>query len=348
MRRLPATLAMLALAAGTAAAQPITVKPMPSLPTPTQVAPELRGDTSPPPPADDVNPSRFGTLADSLNPQRFGERQPDQAYGAFQRGLYKTAYNLALPRARNGDPAAQTLIAEILSRGMGIKRDDKAAADWYQRAAEQGVPEAQFQYALMLIDGKFAKKDMKEARALMEASAEAGNSLAQFNLAQMMMDRETAGDAIEKAVGYYQRAADAGLADAQYALAQMYLSGIGGKPKDETEARKWLQDAAIQNFDTAQLDLGTMLAEGKTSQKDKQAGFRWLRRAAMGGNIAAQNRLAKLYMLGLGTDPDSKMAAAWYIVAKRQGLDDPVMDDFMDGLTDEEQQAALQQANKLR
>src|SRR5690606_13735050 len=41
---------------------------------------------------------------DGVDPERFGNR-PDAAYGAYQRGLYITALNLALPRARNGDPA---------------------------------------------------------------------------------------------------------------------------------------------------------------------------------------------------------------------------------------------------
>lgn len=285
---------------------------------------------------------------DGVDPKRFGERPGDPAYGAFQRGLYKTAYNLALPRAESGDPAAQTLVAEILARGLGMRRDDKGAAGWYQRAAEQGVPEAQFQYALMLLDGKFVKKDTKEAYALMEAAAQAGNRLAEFNLAQMIVNRENNDAGIAKAITYYQRAAEAGLADAQYAMAQVYLNGAGGKKADMDEARNWLTLAARQNYDTAQLDLGTWLVEGRGGARDEKNGFGWMKRAAEGGNVAAQNRLAKLYMNGLGTEPDSILAAAWYILARRSGLIDSTMDDFMDGLTEEEQKTALERANRLR
>lgn len=285
---------------------------------------------------------------DGIDPDRFGDRPADVAYGAFQRGLYKTAYNLALERAKNGDPAAQTLVAELLSRGLGMRRDDKTAAGWYRRAAEQGVPEAQFQYALMLLDGKYVDKDEKEAFALMQAAAEAGNRFAQFNLAQMIMDREIGDDAVARAVDYYERAARAGLADAQYAMAQVRRNGLGGRKQDLAEARKWLTLAARQNYDTAQLELGTWLVEGRGGPKDEKSGFNWLMRAAQGGNVAAQNRLAKLYMNGLGTGPDSISAAAWYILAMRSGLSDPVMDDFMDGLTDEEQKTALERANRLR
>src|SRR5690606_37113597 len=55
-----------------------------------------------------------------VDPQRFAS-PPDDAFGAYQRGLYITALNLALPRADGGDAAAQTLVAEIYSRGLGVR-----------------------------------------------------------------------------------------------------------------------------------------------------------------------------------------------------------------------------------
>lgn len=283
----------------------------------------------------------------SVDPNRFGKREPDAAYGAFQRGLYVTAYNLALPRAENGDPAAQTLVAELLARGLGVPRDEAAAAGWYHKAAEAGVPEAQFQYALMLLDGRFVAENREEAYALMQAAADAGNRLAQFNFAQMLVDREPGGAGITKALPYYERAAETGLADAQYAMAQIYANGVGGKRQDDTEARRWLLRAAQQNFDTAQLDLATWLVEGRGGARDYESGFRWMKRAADGGNVAARNRLAKLFLQGLGTAPDEISAAAYYILARRAGLKDPTMDDFMRGLTAEQQKQALERANRI-
>jgi uncharacterized protein len=299
-------------------------------------------------PAGATDGDRPGSTLDKVDPLRFGARPPDPAYGAFQRGLYKTALDLAMPRATAGDAAAQTLVAEILARGLGTKRDAAAAAKWYQLAAEQGVPEAQFQYALMLIDGRLVAKDKKAAFALMQASADAGNTLAEFNFAQLLVDAEPGPRGLEKAIPYYERAAGAGLPDAQYAISQILANGVGGKKPDEVEARKWLVRAARQNFDTAQLDLGTWLISGRGGERDEKSGFAWLKRAAEGGNVAAQNRVAKLYMQGIGTEPDPIFAAAWYILARRAGLFDPVMDDFMDGLTQEELKTALGRANRLR
>lgn len=285
--------------------------------------------------------------ATNVDPARFGGRPPDAAYGAYQRGLYKTAYNLALERAEKGDAPAQTLVAEILARGLGMPADAAEAAKWYQRAAEQGVPEAQFQYALILIDGRQVKKDEKKAQVLLQAAAEAGNPLAQFNLAQLLIQKDPGETNLARAVVYYQKAAETGLADAQYAMAQIYANGVGGKTKDDTEARRLLVLAAQKNYDTAQLDLGQWLIDGRGGKRDLKSGFNWTKRAAEGGNVAAQNRLAKLYEGGIGVDPDLVTAAAWFIVARRAGLSDPQMDDFMQGLDEEQTKQALQKANRL-
>ena len=102
-----------------------------------------------------------------------------------------------------------------------------------------------------------------------------------------------------------------------------------------------LAQAARQNYDTAQIDLAAWMIEGRGGARDLKSGFGWMKQAAEGGNVAAQNRLAKLYMDGIGTDPDLILAGAWYIVARRAGLIDPEMDDFLQGLSDDQTKQAL-------
>lgn len=278
-----------------------------------------------------IDPSRFANL-------------PDEAYGAFQRGYYLTALELALPRAENGDGAAQTLVAEIYANGLGVRQDPNEARKWYEKAAEQGIPDAQLQFALMLIDGTLVEQDRDRAFILMRRAAEAGKPLAQFNLAQMLSDSGN----INEAVGWYEKAANAKLADAQYAMAQIHAEGVGGKMRDMAEARRWLSLAARSNFDTAQLDFGTWLVEGRGGPVDFEEGFAWLKRAADSGNVAAWNRVAKLYLAGVGVDPDPIAAAAWYMRARQAGLVDGAMEGFLDGLTDEQMEAAEEQIETLR
>ena len=70
--------------------------------------------------------------------------------------------------------------------------------------------------------------------------------------------------------------------------------------------------------------------------------------STVGGNVAAMARTAKLLMAGIGTDPDTIEAAAWYFLARRDGLRDDDLEDLLRGLTEEEQKRALERANRLR
>ena len=88
--------------------------------------------------------------ADTISNDVFGPRnRVDYAYGAFQRGYYLTALELALPRAEKGDAAAQTLIAELYARGLGVAQNIERAAGWYQLASRNGDRLATF-YLCML------------------------------------------------------------------------------------------------------------------------------------------------------------------------------------------------------
>src|SRR5579871_3733312 len=52
-----------------------------------------------------------------------GDPNADVVYAEFQRGRYKTTFNLATPRAQAGDPHAMTMLGELYSNGLGVKRD---------------------------------------------------------------------------------------------------------------------------------------------------------------------------------------------------------------------------------
>ena len=69
----------------------------------------------------------------------FEDPNVDLVYGAYQRGMYKTAFDLATTRAQyNGDPKAMTMLGELYANAMGVKRDYAKAAEWYKRAADAG------------------------------------------------------------------------------------------------------------------------------------------------------------------------------------------------------------------
>jgi TPR repeat protein len=55
---------------------------------------------------------------------------------------YRAVKLLRVP-ATKGVPIAQFNLGCLHSRGLGVKRDPKTAAEWYWRAAQQGHREAQ-------------------------------------------------------------------------------------------------------------------------------------------------------------------------------------------------------------
>ncbi len=291
---------------------------------------------------------RMGADLPALPAEKPFTGKVDEAYGAFQRGRYLTAMELALPRAQLGDPAAQTLVAEILDRGLGVKRNRDQAMFWYEQAANGGDPTGMFKYAVLLMERSRSKDDRKKADELMKKSAELGNPSAQFNYAQVLVSDNPGEKGLREALPYYEKSAEQGIADAQYALSQIYENLKDLPEEKKKRAREWLLRAARAGYDTAQLDLGMWLVNGTAGERDFDAGFKWLKRAADGGNPVAQSKLAQLYIHAIGTKPDPVEAAKWFVLARRAGLNDPSLEDFYLGLNDEQQKAAITAANKYR
>ncbi len=318
--------------------------------TPSQT---FRTDRPQPPdgtiPSDGVGVfDRMGAKLPDLPPEKEYKGQIDEAFGAYQRGYYLTAMDKALPRAQLGDPAAQTLIAEILSQGLGVKRDMKNAAFWYGKAAEGGDPSAMFKYALLLMEGNNVTRDKAKADEFMRKAADGGNPSAEFNWAQTLVADNPGDKGLKLALPYYEKSAEQGVADAQYAVAQIYQKLSDLPDEKKLLAREWLARAARAGFDTAQLDMGIWLVNGIGGPKDYVRGFEWLKLAANRGNVVAQNKLAHLYINALGTPPNPIEAAKWYVLSRRAGLTDPLLEDFYLGIEDDQQKAAIEAANKFR
>ncbi|MEP1207572.1 MAG: tetratricopeptide repeat protein [Rhizobiaceae bacterium] len=288
--------------------------------------------------------------AEKINPEE-AEGAPaarsDLAYGAYQRGYFLTAFELALPRAEIGDPAAQTLIAEILWYGRGLPRDRKKAAEWYRFAANGGGREAQFVYGNLLMQGELIEKNVRQGEALLRSAAEAGHSRAQFNLAQIITARRPTWSGFKRALPFYIAAAEAGIADAQYALANIYAEANGVNFADDVKARSWLKKAAVGGFDAAQVDFGVWLANGRGGKADANQARFWFTRAAVQGNVVAQNRLARIHAFASKSKPDLIRAGAWHIIARRAGHNDSELDRMFQSLPDIDKKRALEAANQL-
>ncbi|MEO1142279.1 MAG: tetratricopeptide repeat protein [Pseudomonadota bacterium] len=284
----------------------------------------------------------------NFDQSRFSEKISgrDKAYGAYQRGMYLTAFNLALPRAQEGDAAAQTLIAELYEQGLGIKRDTGKAAEWYEIAANSGNREAKFALAVKLLAGKDLTPDKERGFDLMKQAAEAGHPLAMYNHANHIISRRPTGAGYRQALPFLEKAAEYRNGDAYYALSQIYREGLTDGIQRPDVAREWLIRAAKAGVDTAQIDLALDLVSGRDGPKDEKKAYDWFSLAAGRGNVIAQNRLAHMLARGLGVEADPLEAAKWHIIAQRAGRRDLELDLFFKSLEPDMRKKAIELANR--
>jgi TPR repeat protein len=91
---------------------------------------------------------------------------PDLAYGAYQRGYYVTAFKEAMTRikANEQDAPAMTLIGQLYSEGLTVKRDVAEAARWFKLASDRGDRQGTFQLAVAAMEGSGILKDKAYAK----------------------------------------------------------------------------------------------------------------------------------------------------------------------------------------
>ena len=133
---------------------------------------------------------------------------------AIQRGDWKTAHEICLPKAEQGNYGAQWLIGRMYEEGNFVQKNYTEAVKWYRKAVAQGYHYAQNSLAIMYMRGKGVPKDMA------------------------------------KAIELYRKAAEQGFSDAQLNLGLMFYHG-NGVPKDNVKAYMWWTLAAAQGMKQA-------------------------------------------------------------------------------------------------
>lgn len=87
--------------------------------------------------------------------------------------------------AQAGQPGAQFYLATKYQQGKDVSKDLNKAFSLYKAAADQGLSSAQLNVGRMLADGLGTKKDEVLARQYFEKAASHGDNRASFNLAVM-------------------------------------------------------------------------------------------------------------------------------------------------------------------
>src|SRR5271166_4042789 len=150
------------------AAQPPVTKPAELAKEPTKPAQAIKTKPhmvkKPAAPAAQAKPATPTAPAAAATPAPApDDPNVDLVYGAYQRGQYKTAFDLATARAQTGDIRAMTMLGVLYSNALGVKRDYAKAVDWYKRASDAGDREAMLELAMMRLAGRGGPTDKQEA-----------------------------------------------------------------------------------------------------------------------------------------------------------------------------------------
>ncbi|SDG67369.1 tetratricopeptide repeat protein [Roseospirillum parvum] len=174
----------------------------------------------------------------------------NQGYAAYASGDFATARAIWEPLANQGDGWAQYYMGLMYEAGQGVPRDDRAALDWYLKAANSrqrfvegsrliGHPDAKFRAGLFHYLGRGTEPDPYKAFNLWSSAGGRGHAEALYNLAVLMEtseDRKLQSDRL--AWEYYHLAAEQGHPEA---LAQR--DRLGGR-LSENEIREAREAAA--------------------------------------------------------------------------------------------------------
>jgi len=195
--------------------------------------------------------------------------------------------------AEEGDPAAQTALAQLYEAGSEeVERDPQAARRWYERAASRGYVPAQYFLGQMFEQGSGMPVDHAQAAASYLRAAEQGDPAAQAALGRLYeLGRGVPRD-YDRAAEWYRRAATA-WEERHGGIAVLPRSGSAVPVSDE-EATKWMRRAAELGVAQAQYDLGQAYEEGLGVTRNLELAAKWYESAALRSHAPAAEALARL------------------------------------------------------
>src|SRR5437762_1268442 len=205
-----------------------------------------------------------------------------------------------------------------LHDALPISRDDRLAAQWYRRAAEQGNSEAQDALGTKYLVGHGLEQNKEEAVKWFRKSARQGNGSAMYHLGVAYYNGD--GVAVDDSLSYawFILASEAGNQSAPEAvkraeselkpvtidkafkkIAEMYENG-GSLPENQAEAARWWSRAAARGDQDAQVGLGLTLVSGQGAPSDVARGRHLCNEAAKKNNHRAEYCMGYIYQRGLG------------------------------------------------
>lgn len=214
-------------------------------------------------------------------------------YVAFDRADYETALRVWKPMADEGDPVAQTYVAAIFEKGLGVPPDFAQAAAWYQKAADQGYSRAQFALGYLYETGAGVTADPIKAMNLYRAAA----GLPPENVVAVVVPPDEASIAREKEAQAQEQAlmdkVKGDLAQKESALAQSEQQLQSAKAKlkqNETDLAALRQRAEQAEKNQAALEQQLAQNQSRSAELDVAVQEKQRALAELDQQLAAQRQ----------------------------------------------------------
>jgi len=174
--------------------------------------------------------------------------------------------------------------------GHGVRKDEKQAAYWYERAAEAGDPMAQKQIGYFYEVGIGVPADPMRAVHWYQLAVAGGLASAKTNLGVAYLWGTGVSVDAQLAAQLFREAANKGDGRAATYLGNLYYSGRG-LPLDKAAGEHWYVVGAKLHDPVAEFNLGAMDSV-EDHPHDFAKAARWLRKSMADGYVPAMHSLA--------------------------------------------------------
>ena len=243
-----------------------------------------------------------------------------EGIAAMERKDYFAAHRILMQLAEQGVAEAQYRIRSMHHRAMGVLRDFKEAAFWYQKAADQGHADAYMglgsMYSVGEVYGNVLPRDPIQAMRCYQRAAELGAAFANFWIAQAFEIGSEVKQDYDKAAFYYRKAADQGHVNALLCLGSLYSNH---QVKKYTKALACYREAIDKCQISAWYHIGFMHLWGEGVEKNAAEAIRCWRKLADRGDCCAQERIGEMYSDGRHMTRDLIEAYKWFSLAAAAG-----------------------------
>jgi TPR repeat protein len=165
-------------------------------------------------------------------------------------------------------------IGNLYYYGLGVKKDLKQAAAWYEKAAQLGFVLAQFNLATL----DYNRNDLKQAARWYTAAAEGGHPKAMYYLAQMYEEGDGVEENQTQAANWYAKAAAQNLPEGEFEYGQKLVNGEGVEQNAQKGSDMVLK-AAEAGYGKAQYTMANYYYRGKVVPKNLIEAYVWATQA---------------------------------------------------------------------